>query len=159
VTIFAWADASRPNNAIDGLPMITGAYKTFNPGLTLDRCNCAFVTDKSGQQIIFHGLTYAPFSPVDVYSNAGGPGGLDYSPFFGGVVASEIVARVDGSSLSESLFAGGFGPNDGPSIRTVLITASTGAGANGSLPIVANAVVTIDVDTNKTTVVKSWRNQ
>jgi hypothetical protein len=152
VTIFAWASDSRPTSATSGQPVITGAYKTFNPGLTLDRCNCAFVTDKSGQQIIFHGLTYAPFSPVDVYSNAGGPGGLDYSPFFGGVVASEIVARVDSGSLGQSLFAGGFGPNNGPTMRTIRVTSTAGS-------VTSVAIIEIDPDGGSTTRVKSWRNQ
>jgi hypothetical protein len=152
VTIFAWASDSRPTSATSGQPVITGAYKTFNPGLSLDRCNCAFVTDKSGQQIIFHGLTYAPFSPVDVYSNAGGPGGLDYSPFFGGVVASEIVARVDSGSLGQSLFAGGFGPNNGPTMRTIRVMSTAGG-------VTSVAIIEIDPDSGSTTRVKSWRNQ
>jgi hypothetical protein len=68
------------------------------------------------------------------------------------VVASEIVARVDDASLGQSLFAGGFGPNTGPTKRTIRITSTAGS-------VTSTAIVTIDVDTNLTTEVKSWRNQ
>jgi hypothetical protein len=91
-----------------------------------------------------------------VFSNAGGAGGIDFSPFFGGVVASVIVARIDAGSLGSSLFAGSFGATQTlPSPRLVLITSTT----QGESPIVSKAVVRIDVDENKSTVVKSWRNQ
>jgi hypothetical protein len=151
VTVFAYA--STPASS-----QVAGSYNPFTGGLSDDRCNCAFVTDESGQQIIFHGLTYAPYSPVDIFSNKGSAQGRDYSPFFGGVVASVIVARVDADSLGSSLFAGGSGAGGGPSIRTVLIK-SNAPGSNGSASITSSAVVTIDVNQNKTTVVESWRNQ
>jgi hypothetical protein len=158
VTIFAWASDPLATDR-NGQRIITGDYSPFNPGLTLDRCNCAFVTDNGGEQIIFHGLTYSPYSPVDVYSNAGGANGVDYSPFYGGVVASEIVARVDKNSLSSSQFAGGFGPNDAPSPRTIRIEAETAQGRGGSTPVKATAIITVDPYVPNTTKVLSWRNQ
>jgi len=143
-TIFAMASASPPAGEITG-----AAYKTHNPDLTNDRCNCAFVSDNSGQQIIFHGLTYSPYSPVDVFNNAG----VNYSPFYGGIVSNEIVARVDSGSAS-GLFAGQFAALGGPVPRTVRITA-TAPGANGSVNVISTAVVEIDQDPP---VIDSWRS-
>jgi hypothetical protein len=147
-TVFAMASSTPRAGQITG-----GSYKT-SATLGADRCNCAFVTDKSLQQIIFHGLTYSPFSPVDVFNNAS----VAYSPFYGGLVANWIVARVDGGSQS-GLFTGQFGANIGPSERTILITATAPGTSPGDQKTVSRAVVTIDVDEAKTTEIQSWRNQ
>jgi hypothetical protein len=146
-TVFAMA-----SNA--GMGLVSGGSYVLSITASADRCNCAFVTDNSGQQIIFHGLTYSPYEPVDVFNNAG----LTYSPFYGGLVANWIVARVDSGSQS-GLFTGQFGATLGPSERTILITATSPGTSPGEGSIVSKAVITIDVDTDKTTTVESWRNE
>jgi hypothetical protein len=147
--IVAIADAA----ARDAQMSPAGAYKLLsNSGQ--DRCNCSFVTDQSLQQIIFHGMTYSPYSPVDVYNNAG----IDYSPFYGGVVASWIIARVDSGSQS-GLFAGQFNALGGPSKRTVIITATAPGTEAGQTSAVSTAVIEIDVDADNTVTVQSWRNE
>jgi hypothetical protein len=145
-TVFAMA-----SNA--GLGLVSGGTYKLSATAGADRCNCAFVTDNSGQQIIFHGLTYSPYSPIDVYNNAG----VNFSPFYGGLVASWIVARVDAGSQS-GLFTGQIGGYLGPTKRTIVISA-TAPGATGEASVVSTAVITVDVDDAKTTQVQSWRNQ
>jgi hypothetical protein len=145
-SLFAWADSSRPAKVFGG----SAAYNSFNPGTSADRCTCAFVTDKSGQQILFHGLTYVPYSPIDVYINQIGA----YSPFLGGIVANAIVAHVENGSGVDGVFAGSF-TTTGPSPRRVLITA-TAHGATGERDSQSAAVVQIDATPPK---VDTWRNQ
>jgi hypothetical protein len=146
-TVFAMA-----SNA--GLGQVSGGSYKLSLTAGADRCNCAFVTDNSGQQIIFHGLTYSPYEPVDVFNNAG----VNFSPFYGGLVASWIVARVDAGSQS-GLFTGQIGGYLGPTKRTIVITATAPGTAPGEGAIVSTAVITVDVDDAKTTEVQSWRNQ
>jgi hypothetical protein len=146
-TIFAMADAA-------GLNLVSGGSYKLSLTTGADRCNCAFVTDNSGQQIIFHGLTYSPYEPVDVFNNAG----VNYSPFYGGLVANWIIARVDSGSQS-GLFTGQFGAIGGPTLRTIVITSTASGTQPGETTVVSKAVVTIDVDTDKTTTVQTWRNQ
>jgi hypothetical protein len=146
-TIFAMADAA-------GLNLVSGGSYKLSLTAGADRCNCAFVTDNSGQQIIFHGLTYSPYEPVDVFNNAG----VNYSPFYGGLVANWIVARVDSGSQS-GLFTGQFGAIGGPTLRTIVITSTASGTQPGEVSVVSKAVITVDVDTNKTTEVQTWRNQ
>jgi len=73
------------------------------------------------------------------------------------VVANEIVARVE-SGAANGQFAGQIGAaGQQPTQRTVLITSTANPG--GAASVVSSAVITIDPDANRTTVVKSWRNQ
>lgn len=146
-TVFAMANPA-------GLGQMSGGTYQLSATAGADRCNCAFVTDNSGQQIIFHGLTYSPYSPVDVYNNAG----IAYSPFYGGVVANWIVARVDAGSQA-GLFTGQFNAAGGPTKRTIVIKAVAPGTASGETPITSTAVIEVDVDSGKTTTVDSWRNQ
>jgi hypothetical protein len=149
-----WAIANAPAPAPTAASLASGGSYAPLANDGADRCNCAFVTDKSLQQIIFHGLTYTPNSPIDVYNNAG----TSYSPFYGGLVASWIVARVDANSQS-GLFTGQFGATLGPSKRTIKIVATAAGTAPGETATTSTAIIEVDVDSNKTTTVDSWRNQ
>jgi hypothetical protein len=149
-TLYAMADATLAS-AIPNYEKHTGCCD--DKGKMNDRCNCAFVTDQANQNIIFHGLTYTPDSPVDVFSNAG----VDYSPFYGGVVASWVVIRLESTSNS-GLFAGQFLANvPQPTDRTVVVTAKA-PGVNGVGNSTSTAVVVIHVDGRPPTI-NSWRNE
>ena len=105
------------------------------------------ITNGTAVQLVIHGMVYLPWNSVKAWALSGAQGGAQFT---GGLVSRDVQFAVNSGSGSGSLSGLQGSVPTPPVARSVVITSTAGS-------TTAKAVVTIDVDANKTTTIQSWR--